>query len=84
MVAIPTVSAKYPWIVVRRVLSGSFYIPPDAPFLLESFDGMGEASARFISIADVNGPMLITAVDGKKLVIFLREPEARHRAVNPH
>ena len=48
---------------------------------LESFDGVSVATARFASIAADHHPMIVSAPDGKFLVIFLREPEMRQRSV---
>lgn len=84
VVAVPTISSKFPWVVIRRVKAGSFYIPPEAPFVVESYDGMLEASTRFIAIDEDHGPILLTPLDGKKLVVFLREPERRRRTVGAH
>jgi hypothetical protein len=80
VVSVPTTSTDFPWLVVRRVPTGSFYIPPDAPFSVEEFDGMTEASSRYIAIDAERIPILMTPVDGRKLVIALRTAPSRRRA----
>jgi hypothetical protein len=80
VMSMPTKSDKFPWIVIRRVPSGSFYVPPDAPFVLESFDSAGDGSARFAAITTDHGPMMLTAPDGKALVISLRAALPRRPA----
>jgi hypothetical protein len=72
VLTLPTKSQKYPWIIVRRVPSGSFFVPSDAPFAIETFDSAGDGSARFAAISTDHGPMILTAPDGKALVISLR------------
>ena len=60
------------WLVVKRVVGGSYTVAPDAPFMLESFDGAAAAMARFSAAAD-HAPIVLSAPDGKFLVIMSRE-----------
>jgi hypothetical protein len=78
--AMPTGGVDYSWVVVRRVASGSAATDPNAPFVLESFDGMTAASARFAAINADTRPMLVTAPDGKVLVISRNATAPRPRA----
>jgi hypothetical protein len=75
-------SPDHPWIVVRQVVSGSFTGSADDPYQLDSFDGFDAAAARFNSLDGVMRPQIITAPDGKLLVLSLRNaPSAKKRAV---
>jgi len=77
VIALPTNSAKYSWIVLRRVQGGSYYFPDDAPFRLETFDEPSIAVSRFMAVDRMQAPITITTPDRRMLVIYLTEPEAR-------
>ena len=77
VIALPTNSAKHSWIVLRRVLGGSFYFPDDAPFRVEQFDEPALAVSRYTSLDGMRAPLTITTPDRRMLVIYLNEPEAR-------
>lgn len=79
VLTLPTGSDDLKWIVVRRVPAGSAYVPPDAPFQLETFDGASAATARFSALDQQAQPMMLTAPDGKFLVI-MRAPGSRAHA----
>ena len=70
------------WLVVRRVASGSFSNSTDDPFRLEQFDGFPSAAFCFTGISSDFKPMIVTAPDGKVLVMSLRSAEAKRRAVS--
>jgi hypothetical protein len=82
VVAVPTGSETWKWIILRRVVSGSFAVSPDAPFAVEQFDRMSDAGARFSALEHEALPMFLTTLDGKMLVVSLR-PSARRRAALP-
>lgn len=73
VVAIPVGTHDQRWIVIRQVASGSY--TDNSPFQVESFDGVGEATARYSSLTADFKPHLMTSPDGKMLVISLRQPE---------
>jgi hypothetical protein len=81
VVAMPT-AGSWKWVVLRRVVSGSFIVSPESPFGVELFDGVAEASARFASLDHDALPILMSTVDGKMVVVSLR-PSVRRRAVGP-
>jgi hypothetical protein len=81
IVPIPTRSTDYAWIVLRRVASGSAIVSPDGPFKLEAFDTFAEASSRYLATDANLQPMLMTALDGKILLVVRTTPE-RKRAVS--
>jgi hypothetical protein len=69
VVALPTNADDYKWVVVRRVAAGSATVSPDAPFLVEAFDGASDAMARYGAINHDLQPMMLTGPDGKFLVV---------------
>ncbi len=81
VVAIPTPSQRYPWVILQRVLSGSVWVPPDAPYRIDSFDKITEALPHF-QAAELHAPVLLTVPDGRTLVVALAQPEPRKRAVS--
>jgi hypothetical protein len=68
------------WLVVRRVATGAYTPPADAPFVLESFDGVAGASSRFAAIESDRAPMILSAPDGKFLVIMSKDALQKKRA----
>jgi hypothetical protein len=80
VIAVPTGSARHPWIVLRRMVSGAAFISPDEPFRIESFSQLSDAVARFSAIDPQQKPMFVTASDGTVLLIYLQEPEQRQRS----
>jgi hypothetical protein len=84
LVALPTNSEDFKWVVVRRVAAGSAVVSPDAPFRVESFDGVYDAMARFDGLVHDFEPMMLTAPDGKFLVVARSTASSvRKRAVKP-
>ena len=68
------------WLVVRRISSGTGTLPKtDDPFQIEAFDGMTDASSRFLAMVPETRPMLMTSPDGHVLLISLKVPEPRRR-----
>ncbi|HEX7705921.1 MAG TPA: hypothetical protein VF701_05620 [Thermoanaerobaculia bacterium] len=85
VLALPTRSESYPWLVVRREEAGSVYLPENDPFEVQSFEYMTDAIARFHSIPRQRHPLLVTVVDGAVLVVAMREhgSAGKRRAVAP-
>lgn len=70
----------FTWVVLRRIMVGSAIVSPDAPFKVDGFDSLPVASARLYSIDHEMRPMLLTAPEGRVLVVARTAPEApRHR-----
>ena len=84
VMAAPTGSETWRWIILRRVTAGSFVAPPDAPFAVEQFDRMADAGARFSALDHEALPMLLSTLDGKMLVVSLRPSERRRAVAPPH
>lgn len=81
VVPLPTTSSDYTWVVLRRVVTGSAIVSPDAPFKVDGFDSLSSASARFYAIDHELTPMLVTVPDGKVLVVARSAPEQRRRVI---
>jgi hypothetical protein len=69
------------WIVMRRVVSGTYTDDGSDPYQLEQFDGISVATARLASIASDHRPMIITAPDGMFLVASLKQAPVPHQRV---
>ena len=80
VMALPTTSDRYKWVVLQRVAAGSAAASPDNPFLLETFSTMTDGSARFSSLEHNVAPLLVTAKSGDIIVVSLRQPEIKRRA----
>lgn len=83
VLTLPAPTADGRWLVVKRVVAGSYTASPDAPFILETFDGADGASARFVSVAVDHAPIILSVPDGKFVVIMTREAIAKKRATKP-
>ena len=81
VLSMPAPSNDARWLIIRRVAAGSYTESPDAPFILESFDGVAVASSRFDSVPRDRTPMLLSVPDGKFIVVMSREAQPRRRAV---
>lgn len=73
VIAIPTGNASHPWLLLRRVEEGSIYIPDDEPRVCNVFATVTEASSHYLAIDGCHGPLLLSAPDGRLLVVALRE-----------
>jgi len=84
--AVPVAMNDGRWLIVRQVAAGGYQ--DDSPFQVESFDGVGEASARFAALTSDFRPHIVSTPDGRLLVISLRQPEtptaSKRRAVGGH
>jgi hypothetical protein len=85
VVTVPAGTNDGRWIVVRKVASGAYIEPADAPFRIEAFDTVSTASDRFGAIPADHAPILMSSPDGKMLVISLKEagPVDRRRPAKP-
>ncbi|MFZ2491032.1 MAG: hypothetical protein WA208_06080 [Thermoanaerobaculia bacterium] len=84
VVSMPTGGSKYAWVIVKRVPAGSATVSPDDPFVIEPHGAAADAANRMAGVDPARLPMLVTTVDGKALVVHLRDPDpARRRAVRP-
>jgi hypothetical protein len=81
VIAMPVGMSDGRWLVVRRFASGAAINVSDDPFELSQFDAMDGAVSRFAACSRDRHPMLLTAPDGQVLVISLKQPEPRRRAV---
>lgn len=79
--SIPTTSLDFEWVVIRRIPSGGYAESPDLPFTVEEFDGMPAAYSRYVSVDSTLKPLLLTAPDGKILVLSRKQAEPKRRAV---
>lgn len=77
VIALPTTSSKYSWIVLHRVNGGSFYFPDDAPFRVETFDEPSMAVSRYTALDHMTAPLSVTTPDGRMLVVYLNEAEPK-------
>lgn len=82
VIAVPVGIDDTRWLVVRRVASGSFVDTAGDPYRLEQFDGFDTAAIRFGGMGADFKPVIMTAPDGKVLVMSLRTPEPKRRAVS--
>ena len=78
VLTMPSGSDDFKWIVLRRIVTGSATTPADAPFKVESFPTLSEATSRFAGIEDGLKAMLLTAPDGN--VVIVMRSSARRRA----
>src|SRR6266498_3092183 len=70
VVTMPAPSNDGRWLVVRRVNAGSYIPAPDAPYLIETFDGADGAMARFMSVASDRFSTFLAVADGKFVVVI--------------
>jgi hypothetical protein len=84
VIAVPTNSDDYKWVVVRRIVAGAAQVPPDAPYVVETFDTLPSASARFAAINTDLQPQMITGADGKFLVISRNASAPQKRRASNH
>lgn len=85
VIVLPTKDETHPWLVLRRVEEGSVFVPDEEPFACEMFDGVSEASARFIATDSCHAPMILNVPDGRAVVMSLKkcgEGGTRRRAAS--
>ena len=83
VVPLPTASSDFPWVVLRRVTSGSVTSSPNT-FKVDGFDSLNDGVNRYYATDHLLQPMLVTAPDGKILVIARLEPEKPRQRVVGH
>jgi len=83
VLSVPTGGSQFKWIIVRRIVTGTATVSPDAPFIIDSFTSASDAVSRFGVIAPEMLPIMVTTVDGDSLLIRLRapDPQGRRRVV---
>jgi hypothetical protein len=82
VVAIPIGGSKYKWVVIRRVAAGSAIVSPDEPSVVDSYSTMAKAAEQFATLDPAMLPKMISTVDGKSLIVRLREADPdRRRAI---
>ena len=79
MIAVPTGGSKYKWVVVRRVVAGSAISSPDEPSLVDSYATMAQAAQQFDTLDPAVLPKMISTVDGKSLIVRLRDADPERR-----
>jgi hypothetical protein len=82
LIPIPTNNSDFHWVVLKRIASGGAIVSPDAPFKVDGFDLFADGVAKYSAMSSDVQPLLITAPDGKTLVVS-RPPggKQRNRAV---
>ncbi|SRR5581483_536374 len=69
------------WIVLQRVVGGTYTDDGSDPFRVEQFPALDGATARMNAITSDHRPMIVSAPDGALLVLSLRNPMTpRHRS----
>jgi len=82
VIPIPTNSSDFHWIVLKRIAAGSAVVSPDSPLVVDGFDALKDGVTKFTATDHELQPVLITAPDGKTLVVARIAPEKpRSRAV---
>ena len=80
VMTLPTPSKQYKWVVMRRVVAGTATVSPDEPFIVDSFNTVADASTRFAGMDPDTLPMIVSAYDGRTLLVRLRAPQRRRPA----
>lgn len=73
VIVLPTRVDKYPWLVLRRVEEGSFFVPDDAPFRCEVFEATSSAFSRFAAMDHCHAPLILNVPDGRIVVTSLQK-----------
>lgn len=81
VIALPTIHNEHKWVILKRVVSGGYVPPPDMPWSIETFTIASDASNRMSALSKSHCPLMFTTHDDRAIVVFLREPEKRTRAV---
>ena len=81
VISMPTTNTEHPWIVLKRVQAGSVEVSPDAPWTIEQFTVLTEASSRFASLVSTLSPVMITTNSGGFLIAS-RNPSRRRSAAH--
>ena len=84
VIVFPTKNIDFPWVVLRRVATGSAVVSPDAPYKVDGFDSMKPATDFFGGVDPVLHPMLLSVPDGRVLVVARTTGDKRHRAIGAH
>jgi hypothetical protein len=80
VIAVPTTSTEYPWIVLERVQAGVIGGETETPWTVEQFTFISDASNRFSAILPNLSPVMVTTTS-QGFLIASRNP-ARRRAAS--
>jgi hypothetical protein len=76
VVALPSPDAKFKWLVLRHVSSGSFFITPENPFQVDVVSSFAQGASMLATMDVRQAPMIITM--GKIiLLVTTRAPRER-------
>ena len=77
---VPSSNDVHRWLVLRRIVAGTATQSLDAPFVIEQFSKMVDASVRFDSIDSGQAPALVTTYDHAVLVVYMRDAPVHRRS----
>jgi len=80
-VSLSTGNTDHPWVIVRRIVTGTATDSSDDPYQLDAFDHATEAMSHFSAMPDSARPIMVSAPDGKMLILSLRADSQKRRAV---
>jgi hypothetical protein len=80
VIAMPSGSDDFKWIVLRRVATGGAIVSPEGPFKIETFTNVGDGAVRFQAINPELRPLLLTVPDGNVLIVSRNTSQPRRRA----
>lgn len=84
VIPVPTNSSDFHWVVLERIVSGSGVVSPNSPFVVDGFDALNDGVTKFSSTDHELQPILLTAPDGKTLVVARSAPEKPRSRVVGH
>jgi len=84
VLALPSNSDDFKWVVLRRIVSGSAIVPSDAPFRISAFDDASAAMTHFNTIDHDFEPMVMTVPDGKFIVLSRSTGASTRRRPSNH
>ena len=65
---------------ITTLVAGTATVSPDEPFIVDSFSTVSDASTHFSAVDPDTLPMIVSAFDGKTLLVRLRAPQRRRPA----
>jgi hypothetical protein len=83
VIVLPTNVPDFPWVILRRVESGSIYIPETEAFGCDVYAEVNEATSNYNAMEGCRKAMVLTVPDGRSVVVSLHKCDsgARRRAV---
>jgi hypothetical protein len=82
--AYPSGDPAHPWIVMRRLASGTSGDSGNDPFKVDMYDDFTGAAVAYMGIDHEMRPMLLSSPDGRMLVLSLREAPVPKRRASTH